>query len=68
MAGLMESIFGGGVKQLTEQRRLQQEKDMRAHLALDAKRGTSVVDQIGGAFGQSFGEEASRNIFGDPGM
>ena len=64
----MESIFGGGVKQLTEQRRLQQEKDIRAQLALDAKRGTSVAEQIGGAFGQSVGEEASRNNFGDPGM
>ena len=65
MAGLMESIFGGGVKQLTEQRRLQQEKDIRAQLALDAKRQTPILDQIGGAFGQSFGEEAARNIFGD---
>ena len=61
----MESIFGGGVKQLTEQRRLQQEKDIRAQLALDAKRQTPILDQIGGAFGQSFGEEAARNIFGD---
>lgn len=68
MAGLMESIFGGGVKQLTEQRRLQQEKDMQAQLALDAKRGTPILEQIGGAFGQSFGEEAARNIFGDPEM
>jgi hypothetical protein len=65
MAGLMESIFGGGVKQLTEQRRLQQEKDIRAQLALDAKRQTPILEQIGGAFGQSFGEEAARNIFGD---
>ena len=65
MAGLMESIFGGGVKQLTEKRRLQQEKDIQAQLALYAKKQTPILDQIGGAFGQSFGEEAARNIFGD---
>lgn len=69
MAGLMESIFGGGVKQLTEQRRLKQEKDIQSQLALAAKRReVTPGEQFGTAFGTTFGEGFARGIFGDPEM
>lgn len=69
MAGLMESIFGGGVKQLTEQRRLQQEKDIQSQLALAARRReVTPSEQFGTAFGTTFGEGLARGIFGDPEM
>lgn len=65
----MESIFGGGVKQLTEQRRLKQEKDIQSQLALAAKRReVTPGEQFGTAFGTTFGEGFARGIFGDPEM
>ena len=69
MAGLMESIFGGAVKQLTEQRRLKQEKAIQSPLALAAKRReVTPGEQFGTAFGTTFGEGFARGIFGDPEM
>ena len=69
MAGLMESIFGGGVKQITEQRRLQQEKDIQSQLALAARRReVTPGEQFGTAFGTTFGAGLARGIFGDPEM
>ena len=68
VTGLVENIFGGGVKKITEKRTLQQKKDTQLQKALDEQRGVSITDQIGGAFGRSFGTQAFRNIFGDPEM
>ena len=69
MAGLMESIFGGGTQALTKERYAR--ANLEAQDIIDSASkiqapGEAIGTSFGTPFGKEFGQGLARGIFGDP--
>tara|TARA_R110000764_G_scaffold10476_2_gene31995 strand:- start:67 stop:1266 length:1200 start_codon:yes stop_codon:yes gene_type:complete len=61
---LMDTVYGGGINKLTQERRKATADEVRKLLA--SKPDATAGERIGTSFGASFGKSLGRGMFGDP--
>ena len=61
---LIDTVYGGGINKLTQERRKATADEVRKLLA--SKPDATAGERIGTSFGTSFGKSLGRGMFGDP--